>query len=72
MTAHWPIPAGLHTSSAQLPVEGALPSFDGATDWLNSPPLTPAGRTPIGGPPGCGSTSGRWRATGRWRRRPPP
>ncbi len=23
--------------------EGALPSFSGATEWLNSPPLTPAG-----------------------------
>ena len=28
---------------AELPVEGHLPSFDGATGWLNSPPLTPAG-----------------------------
>ena len=30
------------TASAQvrLPVEGALPSFSGATTWLNSPPLT--------------------------------
>jgi thiol-disulfide isomerase/thioredoxin len=26
-----------------LPVEGHLPSFDGATGWLNSGPLTPAG-----------------------------
>jgi len=26
---------------AQLPVEGHLPSFDGATGWLNSEPLTP-------------------------------
>jgi thiol-disulfide isomerase/thioredoxin len=26
---------------AELPVEGHLPSFDGATDWLNSEPLTP-------------------------------
>ena len=26
--------------AAQLPVEGHLPSFDGATGWLNSPPLT--------------------------------
>jgi thiol-disulfide isomerase/thioredoxin len=43
MTAHWPVPAGLHTASARLPVEGELPSFDGATGWLNSPPLTPAG-----------------------------
>jgi hypothetical protein len=43
MTTNGPAPAGLHTSSAELPVEGKLPSFDGATDWLNSPPLTPAG-----------------------------
>jgi thiol-disulfide isomerase/thioredoxin len=28
--------------AAQLPVEGHLPSFDGATGWLNSPPLTAA------------------------------
>jgi thiol-disulfide isomerase/thioredoxin len=27
---------------AQLPVEGHLPGFDGATGWLNSPPLTTA------------------------------
>ena len=26
----------------ELPVEGALPSFEGATGWLNSDPLTPA------------------------------
>jgi thiol-disulfide isomerase/thioredoxin len=26
-----------------LPVEGSLPSLAGATGWLNSPPLTPAG-----------------------------
>ena len=26
-----------------LPVEGHLPSFDGATGWLNSDPLTPEG-----------------------------
>ena len=43
MSAHWPVPAGLHTASARLPVEGELPSFGGATGWLNSPPLTPAG-----------------------------
>ena len=43
MTAHWPMPAGLHRASVRLPVEGELPSFDGATGWLNSPPLTPAG-----------------------------
>jgi thiol-disulfide isomerase/thioredoxin len=40
MTARRPAPAGLHTSSARLPVEGKLPSFDGATGWLNTPPLT--------------------------------
>jgi thiol-disulfide isomerase/thioredoxin len=28
---------------AELPVEGHLPGFDGATGWLNSPPLTAAG-----------------------------
>ena len=28
---------------AALPVEGQLPSFDGATGWLNSEPLTPQG-----------------------------
>jgi len=43
MTAHWRAPAGLHTGLARLPVEGELPSFSGATGWLNSPPLTPAG-----------------------------
>jgi len=41
--AHWPVPAGLHASSAPLPVEGSLPSFGGATGWLNSPPLTADG-----------------------------
>jgi thiol-disulfide isomerase/thioredoxin len=43
MTAHWLAPAGLHTAAPSLPVEGELPSFAGATGWLNSPPLTPAG-----------------------------
>ena len=43
MTAAWPAPVGLHTSSPQLPFEGRLPSFEGAAQWLNSPPLTPAG-----------------------------
>lgn len=43
MNAHWPMPAGLHTASVRLPVEGELPSLGGATGWLNSPPLTPAG-----------------------------
>jgi thiol-disulfide isomerase/thioredoxin len=38
-----PVPAGLHTVSPRLPVEGKLRSFDGATGWLNSPPLTVAG-----------------------------
>ena len=42
MKPHWPVPAGLHTASAELPVESRLPAFDGATGWLNSPPLTPA------------------------------
>jgi len=45
MTAHSPAPAGLHTSAAQLPVEGRLPAFDGATGWLNSQPLTAADLT---------------------------
>ena len=31
-------PAAVH-----LPVEGDLPSFNGANEWLNSPPLTAAG-----------------------------
>jgi thiol-disulfide isomerase/thioredoxin len=43
MTAFWRAPAGLHLVSARLPDEGELPSFDGATGWLNSEPLTPAG-----------------------------
>ena len=42
MNARWRAPAGLHTASARLPVEVELPSFGGATGWLNSPPLTPA------------------------------
>src|SRR5215831_20406643 len=43
MTAHWPMPAGLHRAKDLLPVEGRMPSFDGATGWLNSPPLTAGG-----------------------------
>ena len=43
MGAHWRMPAGLHAASMTLPVEGELPSFGGATGWLNSEPLTPAG-----------------------------
>jgi thiol-disulfide isomerase/thioredoxin len=31
------------STAACLPIEGVLPSFDGASTWLNSPPLTPAG-----------------------------
>ena len=43
MSARWLAPAGLHTAAARLPTEGELPSFDGATGWLNSPALTTAG-----------------------------
>jgi thiol-disulfide isomerase/thioredoxin len=43
MTAHWRAPAGLHTGAVALPVEGELPTFTGATGWLNSPPQTPSG-----------------------------
>ena len=32
-----------HPAAVQLPVEGAMPSLDGATEWLNSPSLTAAG-----------------------------
>jgi hypothetical protein len=42
MNLRWRAPAGLHTSSLRLPVEGELPPLDGATGWLNSPPLTAA------------------------------
>jgi thiol-disulfide isomerase/thioredoxin len=31
------------TATAELPIEGALPDLGGATAWLNSEPLTPAG-----------------------------
>jgi thiol-disulfide isomerase/thioredoxin len=43
MEAQLRVPAGLHVASARLPDEGELPSLDGATGWLNSEPLTPAG-----------------------------
>ena len=43
MGAHWRAPAGMHVVSAWLPIEGELPSLDGATGWLNSEPLTSAG-----------------------------
>jgi cytochrome c biogenesis protein CcdA/thiol-disulfide isomerase/thioredoxin len=29
-----------HAEPAALPIEGTLPSLDGATGWINSPPLT--------------------------------
>ena len=31
------------TATAELRVQGQLPELDGATAWLNSEPLTPAG-----------------------------
>ncbi|MGC3028826.1 cytochrome c biogenesis protein DipZ [Burkholderia sp. DN3021] len=34
---------GADVKPAALPVEGTLPSLDGAVQWLNSPPLTAAG-----------------------------
>jgi thiol-disulfide isomerase/thioredoxin len=43
VNAQWRTPAGLHTAAVRLPVEGEMPAFGGATGWLNSPPLTPAG-----------------------------
>src|SRR5256885_14725898 len=42
MTAPGLAPTGLPTASTALPGEGRLASFDGATGWLNSRPLTPA------------------------------
>jgi thiol-disulfide isomerase/thioredoxin len=39
MTARWRVSDRPPTTEVQLPVEGELPSFDGATGWLNSPPL---------------------------------
>jgi thiol-disulfide isomerase/thioredoxin len=35
--------ATMHPAAAQLPVEGEMPSLAGASGWLNSQPLTPAG-----------------------------
>jgi len=43
MTGNWPMPVGWHRASVRLPTEGGLPSLDGATGWLNAPPLTAAG-----------------------------
>jgi thiol-disulfide isomerase/thioredoxin len=34
--------ARVHPAGVQLPVEGRMPSLEGATEWLNSPPLTAA------------------------------
>ena len=34
--------AARHPAAVQLPIEGELPSFSGATAWLNSPPLSAA------------------------------
>ena len=44
------------TAAATLPIEGRLPELGGATAWLNSEPLTPAGlrgqvKVMIGGAP---------------------
>ena len=33
----------LGVGAADLPIEGNIGSFEGATTWINSPPLTPAG-----------------------------
>ena len=33
----------LGVAAADLPIEGMLPSFDGANNWLNSKPVTPSG-----------------------------
>jgi thiol-disulfide isomerase/thioredoxin len=35
--------AARHPAAVQLPIEGELPSFSGATAWLNSPPLAAVG-----------------------------
>jgi thiol-disulfide isomerase/thioredoxin len=35
--------ATVHPAAAELPIEGDLPSLDGATEWLNSAPLTADG-----------------------------
>jgi hypothetical protein len=43
MGTNWRMPPELHIAAPRLPVEGELPSFDGATGWFNSPLVTPAG-----------------------------
>jgi len=35
--------ATIHPATVQLPIEGELPSLGGATEWLNSEPLSAAG-----------------------------
>jgi thiol-disulfide isomerase/thioredoxin len=36
-------PTSASAAASRLPVEGEMPSLAGATEWINSPPLTPAG-----------------------------
>jgi len=36
-------PTSAAAAASRLPVEGEMPSLAGATEWINSPPLTPAG-----------------------------
>jgi thiol-disulfide isomerase/thioredoxin len=36
------VDASAEEAAVPLPIEGELPSLDGATEWLNSPPLTAA------------------------------
>src|SRR5256885_17195298 len=53
-------------ATAQLPIEGEFPSLGGATAWLNSPPLTPAGLRGKAGSVDVGTYTGiNW-----WRTRP--
>jgi thiol-disulfide isomerase/thioredoxin len=42
MTGRWSRSAGTETAPIRLGIESRLPPFDGATGWLNSPPLTVA------------------------------
>jgi thiol-disulfide isomerase/thioredoxin len=39
MTARSRVSGQPRTTEVRLPVEGQMPSLDGATRWLNSPPL---------------------------------
>jgi hypothetical protein len=36
----WTTPPGFHLHRPELPDEGALPAFEGATGWLNSEPIS--------------------------------